>query len=47
MSVNLLQKSYYRLYQKTFKVAMNVMPWRQPRRLSGPGCIKDLPVLIR
>ena len=47
MSVNTLQKAYYRTYQKAFKVGMAVMPWRQPKRLIGAGSIKELPVLIR
>lgn len=40
-------KVFCRSYQGVFKVGMNFLPWGMPKTLSGPGCLKRLPALIK
>lgn len=47
MSVSKSYELYCRTYQKIYKVAMGVMPWRQPKVIDKPGSIRDLPQLIK
>ncbi|MCR5781651.1 MAG: iron-containing alcohol dehydrogenase [Clostridia bacterium] len=47
MSVSKSYELYCRAYQKAYKAAMGVMPWRQPKVIDKPGAIRDLPQLIK
>ncbi len=47
MSVSKSYELYCRTYQKIYKAAMAVMPWRQPKVIDKPGAIRDLPQLIK
>ena len=40
-------KIYARIYQAVFSVGMNVLPWRVPETMTGPGKVKELPALIK
>jgi alcohol dehydrogenase class IV len=42
-----LKKIWYRVYQVVLTSAMYVLPWRQPKLLSGAGSIKKLPTFIK
>lgn len=42
----LLLRSFYRIYQSVFKMAMPFLPWRRPVLLEGAGSIKKLPGLL-
>ena len=42
-----LQKIWYRLFQFVLTSAMYLMPWRQPKLLTGPGSIQKLPEFIK
>ena len=38
---------YARLYQRTFKLGMNFLAWRDPELLEGPGSLGQLPQKIK
>lgn len=42
-----LKKIWYRIYQKTFKVAMCFMDWSEPELLEGAGSVLRLPEFIK
>ncbi len=42
-----LQKAYYRAYQKVMKIFMYFLDWSEPQLLTGPGCIRKLPGIIK
>lgn len=42
-----LQKAYYRAYQKVMKIFMYFLDWSEPQLLTGPGCIRKLPGVIK
>ncbi|HSR40040.1 MAG TPA: iron-containing alcohol dehydrogenase, partial [Phnomibacter sp.] len=42
----LVKRSYYRLYQNIFKLAMPLLPWRKPELLEGKGSIKRVPEIL-
>jgi alcohol dehydrogenase class IV len=42
-----LKKIWYRIYQKTFKVAMCFMDWSEPELLEGAGSVLRLPAFIK
>ncbi len=42
-----LKKSYYRIYQTVFKVAMNFLDWSEPQLLEGKGSILKLPEFVK
>lgn len=42
-----LKKIWYRLYQRTFKVAMCFMDWSEPELLEGAGSVLRLPQFIK
>lgn len=41
-----MYKFYCRLYQKSLKAASYCLPWREPKIIEGPNCIRDLAGLI-
>lgn len=42
-----LKKIWYRIYQRTFKVAMCFMDWSEPELLEGAGSVLRLPEFIK
>lgn len=42
-----LYKAYCRVFQKIMFVAECFMPWGEPVKLTGPGCIRQLPGVIK
>ncbi len=42
-----IYKTYCRIYQSVFKIGMNFLPWRIPKTLEGPGCVKELAKVIQ
>ncbi len=42
-----IYKTYCRIYQSVFKIGMHALPWRTPKTLEGPGCVKDLAKVIQ
>ena len=42
-----LKKTWYRIYQRVFKVAMCLMDWSEPQLLEGAGSILNLPDLVK
>lgn len=44
--MNLLH-SYYRIYQAAFRVAVLFLDWKPPQLLTGAGCVKKLPEIVR
>lgn len=42
-----LKTAYYRAYQKVMKVFMFFLDWSEPEMLTGPGCIRKLPGVIK
>ena len=42
-----LKTAYYRAYQKIMKIALYFLDWSEPELLTGPGCIRKLPSVIK
>lgn len=42
-----LKTTYYRAYQKVMKIALYFLDWSEPELLTGPGCIRKLPSVIK
>lgn len=45
--MGMAKKIYCRTFQAVLKVGNYFLPYRIPEKLEGPGCIKELPKLIR
>lgn len=42
-----LKHAYYRAYQSTMKLAVNLLDWTPPELLRGAGAVKKLPVIVK
>ncbi len=45
--MSVLYHAYCRAYQKAFKIGVNFLDWREPEIIKGPGCVKELPAIIK
>lgn len=42
-----LKHAYYRAYQSTMKLAVNLLDWTPPELLRGAGAVKKLPAIVK
>ena len=42
-----LYESYCRAYQATFRLAVNVLDWTEPKLIKGAGAVRELPKTVK